>query len=82
MIHSSAVIDAGAKIGANVSIGAFSIIGAGVEIGDDLEQVGDNDPEGDRLSVDLRHETIVCRHQMLEAVGHRLEFGPRDRHGG
>ena len=37
MIHSSAVIDAGAKIGANVSIGAFSIIGAGVEIGDDCE---------------------------------------------
>ncbi|MGH1427124.1 MAG: acyl-ACP--UDP-N-acetylglucosamine O-acyltransferase [Arenicella sp.] len=35
MIHSSAIIEKGAKIGKNVSIGPFSYIGAGVEIGDD-----------------------------------------------
>ena len=34
MIHSSAIIEPGAKIGNNVSIGAFSYIGADVEIGD------------------------------------------------
>ncbi len=35
MIHSSAIIEKGAKIGKNVSIGPFSYIGADVEIGDD-----------------------------------------------
>ena len=35
MIHSSAIIEEGAKLGKNVSIGAFSYIGADVEIGDD-----------------------------------------------
>ena len=34
MIHSSAIIELGAKIGNNVSIGAFSYIGANVEVGD------------------------------------------------
>jgi UDP-N-acetylglucosamine acyltransferase len=34
MIHTSAIIEEGAKIGKNVSIGAFSYIGADVEIGD------------------------------------------------
>ena len=34
MIHSSAIIESGAKIGNNVSVGAFSYIGANVEIGD------------------------------------------------
>ena len=34
MIHSSAIVDAGARLGENVSIGAYSIVGAHVEIGD------------------------------------------------
>lgn len=34
-VHSTAVIDAGAKLGANVSVGAYSVIGADVEIGAD-----------------------------------------------
>ena len=35
MIHSSAIVEKGAKLGKNVNIGAFSYIGADVEIGDD-----------------------------------------------
>ncbi len=35
MIHSTAIIESGARIGSNVAIGAYSIIAAGVEIGDD-----------------------------------------------
>ena len=34
MIHSTAIVHAGARIGANVSIGPYSIIGEHVEIGD------------------------------------------------
>ena len=34
MIHSTAIVDSGAKIGANVEIGPYSIIGPHVEIGD------------------------------------------------
>jgi UDP-N-acetylglucosamine acyltransferase len=34
MIHSTAIVDSGAKIGTNVEIGAYSIIGPNVEIGD------------------------------------------------
>ncbi|PIE45580.1 MAG: acyl-[acyl-carrier-protein]--UDP-N-acetylglucosamine O-acyltransferase [Gammaproteobacteria bacterium] len=34
MIHSTAVIDPGAKLGENVSIGPYSVIGSDVEIGD------------------------------------------------
>lgn len=37
MIHSTAIIEDGARLGSNVSVGAYSIIGAGVEIGDDCE---------------------------------------------
>ena len=34
MIHSTAIVDPGARIGANVSIGPYCIIGPHVEIGD------------------------------------------------
>lgn len=34
MIHTTALVDPGAKIGANVEIGPYSIIGPHVEIGD------------------------------------------------
>ena len=34
MIHTTALVDTGAKIGANVEIGPYSIIGPHVEIGD------------------------------------------------
>ncbi len=34
MIHSTAIVDSGAKIGSNVEIGPYSIIGPHVEIGD------------------------------------------------
>ena len=37
MIHSSAIIEDGARLGNHVSVGAYSIIGAGVEIGDGCE---------------------------------------------
>jgi len=33
-IHSTAVVDPGAKLGSNVEIGPYSVIGAGVELGD------------------------------------------------
>ncbi len=35
MIHSTAIVEDGARLGNNVSIGAYSIVGSGVEIGDD-----------------------------------------------
>ncbi len=35
MIHSTAIIEDGARLGNNVSVGAYSIIGSDVEIGDD-----------------------------------------------
>jgi len=35
MIHSTAIIEDGARLGNNVSVGAYSIIGPDVEIGDD-----------------------------------------------
>ena len=34
MIHSTAIVDPGARIGANVEIGPYTIIGPHVEIGD------------------------------------------------
>jgi len=37
MIHSTAIVDPGARIGANVAIGPYSIIGPDVEIGDNTE---------------------------------------------
>jgi len=37
MIHSTAIVDPGARIGANVAIGPYSIIGPDVEIGDNSE---------------------------------------------
>ena len=37
MIHSTAIIEPGAKLGANVSVGPWSYIGADVEIGDNTE---------------------------------------------
>jgi UDP-N-acetylglucosamine acyltransferase len=37
MIHTTAIVDSGARIGANVAIGPYSIIGPDVEIGDNTE---------------------------------------------
>ncbi len=37
MIHSTAIVDPGARIGANVKIGPYSLIGPDVEIGDNTE---------------------------------------------
>ena len=36
-IHSTAVVDAGAKLGERVTVGPFCAIGAGVELGDDVQ---------------------------------------------
>ena len=39
MIHSSSVIDKGAKIGENVKIGPFCYVGSQVQIEDDSELI-------------------------------------------
>ena len=83
MIHSSAIIENGAKIGKNASIGAFSIVRSNVEIGDNCVVqshcvLGETGRLSDAAPLLIGDSALVRSHSILYSgseIGRGLQTG-------
>jgi UDP-N-acetylglucosamine acyltransferase len=75
-IHSTAIIDPGAKIGASVHVGPYAVIGAGVEIGDRSTIESHAVIEG---NVRIGADNVIGHGAVIGSVPQDLSFSPESK---